>query len=99
MRSPELSNCRQKYQHGFNCTTKARTSLRIIAFEQAVSAYRWNSADPNVLLHRLVVLLLSLSNQGPLGMIESLDVLGLISVCWKFRSVSYRLVLVVVILH
>ena len=100
MCSPELSNCGQSTDMAATAPRRHDSSLRIllVAFEP-VSAYRWNSDDPNVLLHYLVVLLLSLSNQGPLGVIESLGVPGLISACWKFRPVSSHLVLVVVMLH
>ena len=88
MCSPELSNCGQSTDMAVTAPQRYNTSLGILAFGGAVSAYRWNSTGSNVLPHHLVVLLLSLSNQGPLGMIESLGVLDLISACQKFRSVS-----------
>ena len=77
----ELSNCGQSIDMAVTAPQRYNNSLRVLASEEAVSAYRWNSTDQNVLLHHLVFLLLSLLNQGQLRIIELLGVLGLINAC------------------
>jgi len=80
---------RTKHRYG-HCTTKAQYLGRDSEFiQEAVRAYRLDSTDPNVLPRLLVVLLLSLSNQRALGMVEWLGALGLVV---KFRFIPESLV-------